>query len=306
MGQKALLGSALNCKAINGWAEPSQPYKALSMKYLLSIISIIFSLTLQGAKADQPRLLFSSGFEKGVRLGPLVDGYQKITGTDAQTGFSWPIRILGASDSALHLIEHDNQKAVRNEIQTVIGHRGKPTRALFSAQNYAHEVTQSPYEILDITDGRRDLYVRYWIKLDRASLTKPDMWRTFFEWKTKGYANGRGFRLISFIYTDSDGKPYWVWQGDRDPEHPIWEIENRRIPVPMGKWFLTEFYWHWSKGTDGRALWKVNGKIIGDHRGPTTRNNKPIDFIMLTQIYGNANPKHQWIDDIEIWDGLPN
>lgn len=58
------------------------------MKYLFSIISIIFSLTIQGAKADQPRLLFSSGFEKGVQLGPLIDGYQKITGTDAQTGFN--------------------------------------------------------------------------------------------------------------------------------------------------------------------------------------------------------------------------
>jgi hypothetical protein len=26
---------------------------------------------------------------------------------------------------------------------------------------------------------------------------------------------------------------------------------------------------------------------------------------MITQIYGNANPKYQWIDDIEIWDGIP-
>jgi len=38
-----------------------------------------------------------------------------------------------------------------------------------------------------------------------------------FGWKTKGYANGPGFRLISFIYTNSDSKPYWHWQGDRDP-----------------------------------------------------------------------------------------
>jgi len=280
------------------------------MKYLFPLLAVLFVSACQPLSAEPPRgpakLLFSSGFE-GVTLGPLKDGYQTITGTDTVTGFRWPISILGASESGLHMINHDNQQALRNEIQTVTGHDGHPTRALYSVENYAHhDDTQSPYEILDITDGRRDLYIRYWIKLDRSSLTQPNKWRTFFEWKTKGYANGSGFRLISFIYTDADGKPYWVWQGDFDPEHPIWEIENRKIPVPMGKWFLTEFYWHWIEGRDGRALWRINGQVVGDHFGPTTRNHNPIDFIMLTQIYGNANPKHQWVDDIEIWDGLPD
>ncbi len=76
--------------------------------------------------------------------------------------------------------------------------------------------------------------------------------------------------------------------------------------MPLDEWFLTEFYWHWSEGDDGRALWRINGEVVGDHFGPTTRNHQPIDFIMLTQIYGNANPKYQWIDDIEIWDTLPD
>ncbi len=89
----------------------------------------------------------------------------------------------------------------------MIGHTGRRTRALYSEENYAHDTTQAPYEILNIRDGR--------------------------------------------------------------------------------------------------ALWRVNGQVVGDHYGPTTRNNRPIDFIMLTQIYGDANPKYQWIDDIEIWDGLP-
>jgi hypothetical protein len=94
----------------------------------------------------------------------------------------------------------------------------------------------------------------------------PDMWRIFFEWKTVDYAPGDGFRLISFIYCDQTGAPYW----------------------------------YWSEGGDGRALWKVNGQVIGNHCGPTARNSKPIDFIVLTQVYGNSNPRYQWIDDLEI------
>jgi len=213
---------------------------------------------------------------------------------------------LGASKSALHLIEDENGQALTNRIETVIGHNGNKTRALYSQENYTLGATQSPYEILNIKEGKKDLYIRYWIKLDRESLSQIDKWRTFFEWKSKDYAKGEGFRLISYIYTDKEGNPYWHWQGDASPTNPIWEIDNKKVKVPIDEWFLTEFYWHWSEGEDGRALWKINGEVIGDHYGATTRNSKPIDFIMLTQIYGDANPKHQWVDDIEIWDGLPN
>ncbi len=257
-----------------------------------------------------PKLLFSSGFEKGVYLEEPNDDtpigrYQLIKGTDSQTGFSWPINVLGANSGGLHFIDDDNFQALENEIQTVIGHTGDSTRALYNMERYDLGITQCPYEILNIQEGRKDLYIKYWLKLDSASLFQPDMWRAIFEYKTKDYAENTGFRLIAYIYMDNNGMPYWHWQGDKDPQHSIWEIDNRAVHVPVNEWFMTEFYWHWSEGDDGRALWKINGEVIGDHHGPTTRNSKPIDFIILTQIYGDANPKYQWIDDIEIWDGIP-
>lgn len=287
------------------------------MKSIIAIgisITVIAVLSGCGGSGDTasnepsnitPQLLFSSGFEDGVFLATLEDGYQSIQGTDTETGFSWPIDILGASGSALHYIDDDNYQAIGSEIQTVVGHNGNQTKALYNFEQYDIGVTQCPYEILEITEGTKDLYIRYWIKMDSASLTQPNMWRAFFEWKTEDYATGDGFRLIAFIYTDDNGNPYWHWQGDQNPSTPIWEIDNKNVPVPGDEWFLTEFYWHWSEGDDGRALWKINGQIIGDHHGPTTRNSKPIDFIMLTQIYGDANPKYQWVDDIEIWDEIP-
>ncbi len=258
---------------------------------------------------DSAILLFSSGFEDNVTVVPgPYDDYRNITGRDNETGFSWPIDILGASESGLHFIDDDSRQAIDSRIETVTGHNGTKTKALYSEENYempSPASTQCPYEILDITDGRRDLYVRYWMKVDRDSLSMTDKWRALFEWKTKDYADGTGFRLIAYIYTDENGNPYWHWQGDADPEHPVWEIDNFDVPVEGDKWFLTEYYWHWSEESDGRALWKINGQVIGDHHGPTTRNSKPIDFIMLTQIYGDGNPKYQWVDDIEIWDAFP-
>jgi len=283
--------------------------KILSLVLLL-ILAITSCTTKPQEETNKASLLFKSGFEEGVYIKsePIEDYfyYRSIEGTDAETGYTWPIDILGASYSSLHYVDSDNFQALESEIQTVIGHDGEETKALYNIQHYNTLSTQCPYEILNITEGRKDLYIKYWIKLDATSLTQPDMWRTFFEWKTKDYGNDTGFRLISYVYTDNDGIPYWHWQGDTNPATPVWEIDNKTIPVPLNEWFLTEFYWHWSEGSDGRALWKVNGQIIGDHYGPTTVNSKPIDFIMLTQIYGNVNPKHQWVDDIEIWDGIPD
>ena len=283
------------------------------MKNIITLLAIIILLTILSCSKEtpnepansDPQLLFSSGFEGGVYLANPIECYQFIQGTDTETGFSWPINILGASESGLHYIDDDNFQAIESEIQTVIGHNGNLTKALYNIEHYNIGVTQCPYEILNITEGKNDLYIKYWIKTDSISLTQPNMWRTFFEWKTKDYANGTGFRLISYIIADEQGNPYWSWHGDANPSNIVWRIDNTSIPVPMNEWFLTEFYWHWSEGNDGRALWKVNGQVIGDHYGPTTRNSKPLDFIMLTQIYGDSNPKYQWIDDIEIWDGIP-
>ena len=277
--------------------------------FLVALIPISLSCKKNVEENIAPKLLFKSGFEDGVYIDNVTytdnEDYRYIKGVDSQTGFSWPIEILGSSQSALHYISDDNHAAVTAKIKTVIGHTGDSTKVLFQKENYEFiDDTQCPYEILNIKEGTKDLYIKYWMKLDATSLTQNDKWRALFEYKTKDYATGDGFRLISYIYTDDQGNPYWHFQGDKDPEHAIWEIDNTTIPVPANEWFLTEFYWHWSEGEDGRALWKINGQVVGDHYGPTTRHSKPIDFIILSQIYGDANPKHQCIDDIEIWNTL--
>lgn len=281
-----------------------------SLGLVLALLSCSSSQSGGGDPDPAPQLLFESGFEGDVRIDPKpprdAEDYRLIVGTDSETGFSWPVSVLGARDSGLHYIEDDDQKAVRSEIVTVTGHDGSQTRALYSVEQSSTGVTQNPYEILNIRDGRDDLFIRYWIKLDAESLTKPEMWRVLFEYKTEGYAEGDGFRLIAFVYSDAQGRPYFHWQGDRDPESPIWEIDNHDIAVPKDEWFKMEVFWHFSEGEDGRALWRVNDRVVGDHRGPTTRNGAPIELIMLTQIYGDSNPKHQWVDDIEIWSAIPD
>jgi hypothetical protein len=277
----------------------------------------LFSIACQKPEEPtptEPQLLFASGFEDSVYLTLPEDedilneygDYLLIKGIDLTTGFQWPITILGSDFGGLHYVDDDDHKAVEAELQRVVGHNGDTTTALYMRENYSIGVTQFPYEILNVTEGKSDLYVKFWMKVDSVSFSKPDSWRAIFEYKTKLYAFGLGYRLIAYIYTDEDGTIHWHFQGDRNPNHPIWEIDNYDVPVPLNEWFVNEFYWHWSSGDDGITWWKVNGQLIGRHQGPTTRNNLPIDFILLFQIYGDSNPKWQWIDDIEIWTTVPD
>jgi len=307
--------------------------KAKNLMIILSILSTI--LYAESAKwipivvedivtfVPRSQLLFSSGFEKGVYIDPNPvygsEDYDFIRGKDTATGFSWPIDILGASESALHRVSDDDHTALFSEIQTVRGYDGKPTKALYNEETHReHGDTQLTYEVLSITEGKTDLYIKYRMKIDSNMLGTIDKWRALFEYKTKDYKDpgkgGTGYRLIAFIYTDKQGRASWHLQGDKDSDHPIWECDtlmptkecgNSNVPVITDAWFTTEYYWHWSNNSDGYMVWKINGKTVGEHHGATTRNDNPIDFILLTQLYGDVSPKYQWIDDIEIWDGLP-
>ncbi|RRQ47963.1 hypothetical protein DZC72_09465 [Maribacter algicola] len=260
--------------------------------------------TLDQSRETPPTLLFKSGFE-GVSISNPKDGYQYITGQDAITNFSWPIYILGSDFSGIHRVNDDNGKAIKNKLEKVQGPKGNITNTLYQEVTYDVQVTQTPYQINNIKQNPGELYVRYWMKTDTVSLLGTDEWRAIWEYKTKEYAENRGFRMIAYMAKDNQGKPFWLFQGDKNPQMPVWQVENYKIPLIRGEWFKLEFFLRWSDDSNGYASMKVNDQLIGEHHGPTTNNSDPMDFMMLTQVYGNSHPLYQWVDDLEIWDGNP-
>jgi hypothetical protein len=276
--------------------------------------------TASNTSKKKPILLFKSGFEKGVYLDvPYKDEggcwYQDVKGSDNKE-FSWPITLWGSRGIFQVLVDskRNSKKYIQNKIVTVKGHDGKPTKAMFSKVIKADKSwTQDPYIIMDAKEDG-DLYVKYWLKFP-VNLPKllgdgsnDDGWCTFFEWKTAG-----DYRIAAYVYIDRDvneGKPYWYIHGDNVAKdkfgkyREFWAEENHSIPVPEGKWFQVEFFWHRSIGDDGRFWWAVNGKVIADHHG-SNKISKPIDRIMLFTVYSEKYPLSQYVDDIEIWDGFP-
>ncbi len=262
------------------------------------------------------KLLFKSGFEKGVYLGePYNDGggcwFQDVKGSDNDE-FTWPITFWGTSGTFQVLVDSslNPENYIRNKIITVKGYDGNPTRVMFSRILKADKgCTQDPYIMMDAVE-EGDLYVSYRLKFpeDLAKLlgdsSNDDGWCTFFEWKTSG-----DYRIAAYVYVD-EGAPYWYVHGDNVAKdrygryREFWEEENKSLPVPENKWFLVEIFWHRSKGKDGRFWWAIDGHVVADHHGPN-KKSRPINRIMLFTVYSGQYPLTQWVDDIEIWDGFP-
>ncbi len=261
---------------------------------------------------DNGHILFKSNFEKGTDLeNPVSDDggiwWQEIKGSDVQ-GYSWPININGKGSLQLIVDADKNiQKYISNTIETVLDNSGKPTRALHQnimKKQYGH--TQDPYIIY--TDGKEvdDLYIKYSMKLPKNinELLDDDGYIVLTEYKTTG-----DYRLAFYIYKDEgSGRLYWYVHGDNVVIDGVkykefWYRENYEVPVPVGKWFDVELFWHLSKKDDGRVWWAIDGKTIVDYHGQTKIKN-PINAIMVFTNYA-SNPIHQWIDNLEIANNFP-
>ena len=269
-------------------------------------------------------LLFWSGFESGVSVGAPRDCYasgcwQDVLGTDATTGFAWPPRIAGGTGqfqdrSGVASTPTTLSSFIVNDIQTVTGRNGTPTRALHqllkqnSCTGTAGQggcATQDPY-LLQPAAEPGDTYISFWRKFDPALLQKlVSNWNVLFEWKTAG-----DYRIDAMVVTYS-GPPQFQITADNNangglPKQEFWRVVST-ASVPIGQWFKFEVFWHRSKGSDGRVWMAVNGQKILDKFGPNVGvNNAPIDRIFLAQLYtGGTYPIEQWTDDVQIWAGFP-
>ena len=296
--------------------------------------------------APMAKLLFKSNFGPGVSLSNPYGlyatakggggGWQNLTGTDRETGYTWPVAALSSDFSGVQLITTDpvDLSTIGNhitaEIRQVPGPQGTPVYELFQnvkiklvglvpdgkGRAQAPLMIKRPWTIPDVTD----LYVTYWFKHQANLAEKLDSgvssgnWRMQFEFKTGGYQNKfpGDYRIATGIKKDSDGSLYWYTKGSNAANGPwpkveYWGEDSHTVLVPVDTWFKFEVYWHRSAGGDGRYWSAVNGQVIVDHHGSNMgKENLPITRIMIDNTYSGGHPEVQsQITGLEIWDGFP-
>lgn len=274
------------------------------------------------------KLLFKSGFESNVTLGPVTGNapgsiYQTIGGTDLSTGFSWPFTPYNPSPSTegFHLIPWSGSSDAlanhfHNAIDTTQAHSGSSS-LLLSLDGYPEGscCAQEVFQIGTVSQPITSWYQRIWIKLQPDLQTqiqtyKGSFWRVLWEYKTPN-----DYRIVTYIYGDSSGNAYWFAHADNNPNNTcppsgvcsnFWSISNHSVPVPFNQWFLLEVYMKRSSGSDGRFFWAINGQTVADHMGPSYgANNEGTSWLGFENIYSNYFPMYEWVDDLEVWDNPP-
>ena len=332
---QTLIAEMLQKRQTNG----DYTIKSSAPKILFTIFLLIIFISFASPVVLAANLLFRSNLGSGVSISAPTNfspsgtgAWQYITGTDKETGYTWPITAVGANFSGVQLITIDPVTSstignyIGNEIRSVMGPKGKPINELFQnvkikgavgqGGSQAPLLIQRPWTIADV----KDLYITYWFKYPADLAEKLDStvssgnWRTQFEFKTGGYNNtGSGdYRIATYVMKDTDGQLFWRTKGDNQANGPwpridYWAEESRAVPVPLDTWFKYEIYWHRSSGSDGRFWAAVNGEVIVDHHGANMGDyNLPITRIMVNNAYsGGYAAVESHSTGLEIWNGFP-
>lgn len=289
---------------------------------MLETIEAIRFVTREG----KDEIIFKSGFESGVSvIGPTEDPSRFLvhafTGTDSETGYTWPADLPGGLNEQWNhfaywvLTGKNLENFVETRIENVIGPDGNTTRALYQEvkaddPDDESRTTRNAYTIRAFEDPSEldELYVRYWLKLqpDLEQNWRRGTWRIFMElWEQKNNS-----RITFSVDLDNSptGKLFWrVTSESKQCPSCSWELNWGEVSpeeVPLGEWFLLESYWKHTTDQDGIVWVKVNGKKILEHKGPN-QERAPIDRYNLFKVYTsegflNNGPAYQWVDDVVI------
>jgi len=281
----------------------------------LLFIGLIFIKTLKSNNTiynknqNSANLIFKSSFENGTSLlAPDRKGseiwWQDIK-SSKNSNSKWPIQ-KGKGSFQMIVNKNNINDYIENRIETTIGINNKETNALHQIiKKKEHEWTQVPYIIETNDKEQEQLYIRYSLKLPKnlSEILGKDGWLVLSEYKTVS-----DYRLALYIYTDENKKLYWYAHGDNVvlddiPYKEYWYRENKKVPVPEGKWMDVEIFWKRSTENDGRVWLTIDGKTIINYQG-STKLVDPIRIIMLFTNYASM-PLDQWIDNVEVWDDFP-
>jgi len=285
----------------------------------MTILRAVACLLL-ATHAEAQTLLFRSGFEPDMSLQAVTQAdcwsggcrqYFEPGRADQSTGFTWPPTIWGGSTAGFLLLADTATDAASiheqmfNQIVTVTGHDGTPTRALYSQVTRSgccgmdpqgSGATQGDFGIEPASEPAGvagDLYLSYWLKLQDGLEKLMQVgnpvggwyWRSPFEWKTAG-----DYRVTVHIRRDpavSGGALFWRLIGDNEangglPYKIFWNVVNTSVAVPVGEWFKFEVFWHRSLGSDGRVWVAIQcvgqpREVIFDRFGSNMGSPNPSD-----------------------------
>ncbi|MBD3638759.1 MAG: T9SS type A sorting domain-containing protein [Crocinitomicaceae bacterium] len=298
-------------------------------------------LLLSPTLSISQNLLFSSGFEDTVQLYPPVASggqwYQYFSGTDLSTGYQWPNDLPTQTPLDAYwtfkvpdtVLLSDYAKV---ELDSNVTHSGAKSLYMevsdYNNGNFGNSMAgwvRCEYR-LNLDTNLRQAYISYWMKVQPNFYTimpfGTNRWRIMMEWFETGQS-GSDYRWglsprVSSLASDSSSA-YWLFfqnyqVGSGAAASFIDDTSYyHQDVVSTNDWFKVEVYWNQAPDSTGRILAAINGQTIFDEYGrnmndttPSVLSNWQIFKLYVDEPSMDDGTVFQWIDDVEIWDSIPN
>lgn len=252
-------------------------------------------------------LLFQSGLENPVEF---TDSTKQFLKGDDQ-GFDW--------DNTFHLLNYVGG-IVGDEVDTFLtvenAHGG--TRSLKQVVMKPFSGTPHRNELNFYTNdfnAEYELYISRWLYYPSDLFVQPNKQLMGITSHREVSGTGWGFDVGVGWAKHSSGYEYLYCDcldyNEGAGSYSDWIVwrEDKRITPPRGEWFKLEDYVYRHPSDGIYQVW-LNGELIFDIQGkPTMKNTMEIVHHRIGKIYTNMDvayfPFCHYLDDVEIWDGMP-
>lgn len=242
--------------------------KAIFLFFKTGLVLLTGCTPTVTAQQKTPELLFQSGFEGTTRVVPFRQDANDIVGSDPQLPLSdW--EKLQESGAIRNVYVNYTGGDSTKRYAKIIPEPGNPqNHILHFWLNEAWPASENEVkarvqvEFYDIQGGLREFYqsVRVFLHEDFNALRDfphPIHWLTISEfWNKEWWVKGEkyGFRVTLGI-----GKPtaeskdlYFILNGEDAGQKEIWNANDSRVKIPVGKWFTMDYYYKEGDKNTGR------------------------------------------------------
>ena len=285
------------------------------IKYSMFVLLIVSLITARNNVAStQPTgtLRFKSGFESPVEF---TDSTRRhFMGADQ--GCDW-----SDYDHFINYVEGRVGVDVDSQLSTIHAHSG--SRSLYQAKlrRGGQWRSQLVFPTYDDYFGTR-IFVRKWLYYPTDFDLPEHGWMAgvFSHRETGNLNTGDQFTVGMGIWRHSSysDELFWVveglkYKGSGSPEYRTFRAFNLEVAVPRGRWFKLEEYVE-RHPTEGVVKVWVDDQLIFELSGVQTKYNTGnvkvahmVGKVMVgNEDYGYTYPYYHWLDDLEIWDGMPS
>jgi MYXO-CTERM domain-containing protein len=178
-------------------------------------------------------------------------------------------------------------------------------------------------EVFDITQSRRaefdifpdalvddEFFASVWLYLpENWSLNVPGIDWNWYELANPFSSGGAPYSAIHIVQPDIDEAVFDLSIDFRD-DSGVMRVLDRvdDFPLPRGRWLNVAWYVYRS-ATDGQQRVWLDGVLVSYQRGFNTINPDSDSFYtIIAKIYhetGDTVPHQLWVDDLELYEGLP-